>query len=56
MRFEDESDEVEEEGMEHVDRGYRGLHLTFPLKRSDLQLLIDMFRKRKVSAILYSKD
>lgn len=48
MKWEDESDEVEEEGMEHVEKGYRGIHLTFPLKRSDLELLIDTFRKRKV--------
>lgn len=48
MRFEDETDEGEEEGMEHVERGYRGIHLTFPLKRADLELLIDTFRKRKV--------
>lgn len=48
MKWEDESDEAEEEGMEHVERGYRGIHLTFPLKRTDLELLIDTFRKRKV--------
>lgn len=48
MKWEDESDEAEEEGMEHVEKGYRGIHLTFPLKRADLELLIDTFRKRKV--------
>lgn len=47
MRFEDESDEAEEEGMENVERGYRGIHLSFPLKRADLELLIETFRKRK---------
>lgn len=53
MKWEDESDEAEEEGMEHVERGYRGIHLTFPLKRTDLELLIDTFRKRKVCYDVY---
>lgn len=52
MRFEDESDEVEEEGMENVERGYRGIHLSFPLKRADLELLIETFRKRKVNCVV----
>ncbi|KAB0798853.1 hypothetical protein PPYR_06733 [Photinus pyralis] len=47
FRFEDESDEVEEEGMQHVERKYRGIHINFPMKRSDLDALIDAFRKRK---------
>ncbi|KAK4887062.1 hypothetical protein RN001_003333 [Aquatica leii] len=47
FRFEDESDEVEEEGMQHVEKTYRGIHINFPMKRTDLDALIDAFRKRK---------
>lgn len=53
MKWEDESDDAEEEGMEHVEKGYRGIHLTFPLKRADLELLIDTFRKRKVYPVIF---
>lgn len=50
VKWEDESDDAEDEGMENVEQsGYKGINLTFPLKRSDLELLIDTFRKRKVS-------
>ncbi|KAK5643890.1 hypothetical protein RI129_007735 [Pyrocoelia pectoralis] len=47
FRFEDESDDVEEEGMQHVEKKYRGIHINFPMRRSDLDALIDAFRKRK---------
>lgn len=47
FRFEDESDEMEEEGMQHVDKRYRGIHINFPMKRHDLDALIEAFRKRK---------
>lgn len=48
MKYEDESDDVEEEGMQSVDRDYRGIHINFPMKRPDLDALIDTFRKKKV--------
>lgn len=48
MRFEDETDEGEEDGMQHIEKQYRGIHLNFPLKRADLDALIDAFRRKKV--------
>ncbi|GLV35149.1 retinal degeneration C [Carabus blaptoides fortunei] len=47
MKYEDESDDVEEEGMQNVDRDYRGIHINFPMKRPDLDSLIETFRKKK---------
>lgn len=48
MKFEDESDDLEDEGAQNVDKCYKGIHLNFPMKRQDLDLLIDSFRKKKV--------
>lgn len=51
MRFEDETDEGEEDGMQHIEKQYRGIHLSFPLKRADLDAMIDAFRRKKVNII-----
>lgn len=56
MRFEDESDEGEEDGMQHVEKGYRGIHINFPMKRADLDALIDAFRKKKVGFYIHRDD
>ncbi|KRT80131.1 HLH domain-containing protein [Oryctes borbonicus] len=47
MHFEDETDEGEDDGVQHVEKQYRGIHLNFPLKRADLDTLIDAFRRKK---------
>lgn len=52
MKFEDESDEFEEDGAQNVDKCYKGIHINFPMKKQDLDLIIDTFRKKKVY-ILY---
>ena len=51
MQFEDESDDGEDENMQHVEKQYRGIHINFPMKRHDLDALIDAFRKKKVRGI-----
>ena len=50
LKFSDESDELAEEGLcgpEHSN--YRGPHIDFPLQKKDLDVIIDLFRKKKVS-------
>ncbi|XP_044729651.1 serine/threonine-protein phosphatase rdgC [Chrysoperla carnea] len=57
MNFEDESEcsDTNDYGdglnasdpLQPVKSNYKGIHLTFPLKRADLDALIDTFRKRK---------
>jgi serine/threonine-protein phosphatase with EF-hand domain len=42
------SDEDVLDGIEAPERTYKGPHLTFPLKRQDLDILINLFRKKKV--------
>lgn len=49
MKFEDESDELEDEGAQNVEKCYKGIHINFPMKKQDLDLLIDSFRKKKVT-------
>lgn len=53
MKFEDESDDLEDEGAQNVEKCYKGIHLNFPMKRQDLDLLIDSFRKKKVSNTIF---
>jgi hypothetical protein len=48
QKYEDES---EEGSLQSVDGGYKGIHIRFPLTRTDLDALIDTFRKKKVSKI-----
>ncbi|XP_063696667.1 serine/threonine-protein phosphatase rdgC isoform X2 [Culicoides brevitarsis] len=43
----DESDDMAEEGMEGPERTYRGPHINFPMQRKDLDIIIDLFRKKK---------
>jgi hypothetical protein len=45
LKYEDES---EDGSLPSVDGGYKGTHISFPLTRSDLDALIDTFRKKKV--------
>lgn len=49
MKFSDESDDLAEEGITGPERTYRGPHVNFPLQKKDLEVLIDLFRKKKVS-------
>lgn len=48
MHFVDESDDQEEEDMEHVEKKYRGIHINFPMQKDDLDKLIEFFRRKKV--------
>ena len=45
QKYEDES---EDDSLPSVDGGYKGIHISFPLARTDLDALIDTFRKKKV--------
>lgn len=62
MKFEDESDGSDAgppspppaSGEAHTpSKNYKGIHITFPLKRADFDALIDTFRKKKVSQELF---
>ena len=44
--FMDESDESLDEGIDEP-KAYKGPHLTLPLEKQDLDMLINLFRKRK---------
>lgn len=44
--FEDESDDSLDEGIEDS-KSYKGPHLSLPLEKPDLDMLINLFRKRK---------
>lgn len=48
-KFSDESDELADEGITGPERTYRGPHLIFPLQKKDIDTLIDVFRKKKVT-------
>lgn len=48
MKFSDESDDLAEEGISGPERTYRGPHINFPIQKKDLDILIDLFRKKKV--------
>lgn len=49
LRFSDESDDFTDEYITSNERTYRGPHLTFPLQKKEINTLIDLFRKKKVS-------
>lgn len=51
LKFSDESDDLAEEGMTGPERTYRGPHINFPMQRKDLDIIIDLFRKKKVRQI-----
>lgn len=64
MKFEDESDGSDTgppspppaPGETHTpSKNYKGIHITFPLKRADFDALIDTFRKKKVYQVLFCK-
>jgi hypothetical protein len=46
QKYEDES---EDGSLQSADGGYKGIHISFPLTRADLDALIDTFRKKRVS-------
>lgn len=48
-KFSDESDELADEGITGPERAYRGPHLAFPLQKKDIDTLIEVFRKKKVT-------
>ncbi|XP_055528213.1 serine/threonine-protein phosphatase rdgC isoform X2 [Wyeomyia smithii] len=47
FKFSDESDELAEEGINAPERAYQGPHLKFPLDKKQLDVIIDLFRKKK---------
>lgn len=47
-KFSDESEDGGDESIKEPERLYRGPHLTFPITKSDVDTLIDFFRKKKV--------
>lgn len=49
LKFSDESDDLADEGITGPERTYRGPHINFPLQKKDLDILIDLFRKKKVN-------
>lgn len=49
LKFSDESDDLADEGITGPERTYRGPHINFPLQKKDLDILIDLFRKKKVT-------
>lgn len=49
----DESD-FNDDGVYRSDKNYDGPHLKFPLIKKDVVLLIDVFRKKKVSTTWFS--
>lgn len=50
-KFSDESDELVDEGLCGPEKTYRGPHIVFPLQKKDVDVLIDFFRKKKVSRL-----
>lgn len=55
-KFSDESDELADEGISGPERAYRGPHLVFPLQKKDIDTLIEVFRKKKVTIDNKSKS
>lgn len=51
LKFSDESDDLAEEGLTGPERTYRGPHINFPMQRKDLDVIIDLFRKKKVNFV-----
>lgn len=48
-KFSDESEDGGDEGITGPERTYKGPHLTFPLQKKDIDILINLFRKKKVT-------
>lgn len=52
VKFSDESDDLAEEGITGPERQpYRGPHINFPMTKKDLDMLIDLFRKKKYNRL-----
>lgn len=47
LKFSDESDDLADEGITGPERTYRGPHIVFPLVKRDLEIIIELFRKKK---------
>nr|XP_040233901.2 serine/threonine-protein phosphatase rdgC isoform X1 [Anopheles coluzzii] len=47
MKFSDESDDLADEGITGPERGYQGPDIKFPLDKKELEVIIDLFRKKK---------
>ncbi|XP_058465833.1 serine/threonine-protein phosphatase rdgC [Malaya genurostris] len=47
FKFSDESDDLADEGITGPERGYQGPHIKFPLDKKELEVIIDLFRKKK---------
>lgn len=47
-KFSDESEDAGDEGITGPERTYKGPHMTFPLQKKDIEILINLFRKKKV--------
>ncbi|XP_001663541.2 serine/threonine-protein phosphatase rdgC [Aedes aegypti] len=47
MKFSDESDDLADEGICGPERSYQGPHIKFPLDKKELEVIIDLFRKKK---------
>lgn len=47
MKFSDESDDLADEGICGPERSYQGPHIKFPLDKKELDVIIDLFRKKK---------
>lgn len=48
-KFSDESEDAGDEGITGPERTYKGPHMTFPLQKKDIDILINLFRKKKVT-------
>ncbi|XP_053684509.1 serine/threonine-protein phosphatase rdgC [Sabethes cyaneus] len=47
FKFSDESDDLADEGITAPERTYQGPHIKFPLDKKELDVIIDLFRKKK---------
>uniref|UniRef100_A0A182IJK1 Serine/threonine-protein phosphatase n=1 Tax=Anopheles atroparvus TaxID=41427 RepID=A0A182IJK1_ANOAO len=47
MKFSDESDDLADEGIAGPERSYQGPEIKFPLDKKELEVIIDLFRKKK---------
>lgn len=48
LTFEDESDEEDDIITHESKTTYKGVHINFPLNKTDIDTLIDSFRRKKV--------
>ncbi|KAG4066467.1 hypothetical protein HA402_007103 [Bradysia odoriphaga] len=50
-KYSDESEDAGDEGITGPERTYRGPHMTFPLQKKDIDILINLFRKKKYNRL-----